>query len=59
MIARLSPGNGEIKCGLFWTLKHPGHHCVFVWSSSRAVGNISAVVSESFCGITGSEGYRG
>lgn len=57
MIEYLKPGNGQTKCGYFWTLKRPGHDAVFVWSTSRAAGNISTIVPESFHGIIGSDGY--
>ena len=57
MAEYLKPGNGQTKCGYFWTLKRPGHDAVFVWSTSRAAGNISAIVPESFHGIIGSDGY--
>ena len=56
-IQYLKPGNGETKHGYFWTLKRPGQDAVFVWSTSRAAGNISAIVPDSFCGIIGSDGY--
>ena len=56
-IEYLKPGNGQTKCGYFWTLKRPGHDALFVWSTSRAAGNISAIVPRSFHGIIGSDGY--
>jgi transposase len=57
MIEYLKPSNGQTKCVYFWTLKRPGHDAVFVWSTSRAAGNISVIVPESFHGIIGSDGY--